>query len=70
MKRFVYRDQIRAQQAAADADSGSPDAISNARMVSTDDFPLNSDTVHYSGEGQFRLGSAFAKKMLELGAAE
>ena len=66
LKRFTARKMIRSQQAAADMDSGSHDAITNAQMVSTDNCPLNKDTVHYNAEGQMKLGAAFAKKLLQL----
>jgi hypothetical protein len=44
-------------------------AIPGAWMVSTDDFPLLNDHVHYNADGQWRLGSAFAKTMLAAGGA-
>lgn len=70
LERFVCRDTIRAQQTAADMNSGSNEAIPNALMVSTDSFPLNNDTVHYNAVGQILLGTAFAKKLIELNSAD
>ncbi|BCU78746.1 sialate O-acetylesterase [Luteolibacter sp. LG18] len=58
---FVARDLIRRQMVACDMDSGSPLAIPRCRMVSTDGFPMGTDTVHYVAQGQLRLGAALAK---------
>lgn len=64
--RFFYRDQVRAQQAAADMFSGLPEAISHCRMVSTDGFPIyTSDQVHYTTAGQILLGTAFVQGIQE-----
>lgn len=63
LPRFTHRKEIREQMAAADADSGEPEAISSAKMVSTDTFELLPDTVHYSAAGQLMLGKAMAEKM-------
>ncbi len=63
MDRFTNRTEIRAQMAAADMDSGKPEAMPRTRMVSTDGFGLAADTVHYNAEGQLRLGRAFASAM-------
>lgn len=69
LERFVCRDEIRRQMQEADGRSGKPQAIPGAWMVSTDDFPLRVDHVHYNTEGQLRLGKAFAKTMIEAQAA-
>ncbi len=58
--RFAYRNLIRSQQASADMDSGSPNAIPSCRMISTDSYSLKSDTVHYDTAGQLQLGADFA----------
>jgi hypothetical protein len=64
--RFVCRDLIRAQQAAADMFSRLPEAIPHCRMVSTDGFPVySSDQVHYTTAGQLMLGAAFAQGIQE-----
>jgi hypothetical protein len=64
--RFVCRDLVRVQQAAADMFSGLPEAISHCRMVSTDGYPVySSDLVHYTTAGQLMLGTAFAQGLQE-----
>jgi hypothetical protein len=63
--RFVARDVVRARMQAADHRSGAPEAIPGAWMVSTDGFPLLKDHVHYDTKGQWDLGQAFARTMLE-----
>jgi hypothetical protein len=63
--RFVARDDVRFQQQAADHRSGKPEAIPGAWMISTDGYTLNPDHVHYDTPSQLRLGSGFAKTMLE-----
>jgi len=57
---FTHRRQIRAAMAAADERSGRPEAIPQARMVSTDGFTLLPDVVHHDTAGLVRLGRAFA----------
>jgi hypothetical protein len=66
MPRFTHRAELRAQMAAADQDSGTPEAMPRAKMVSTDGFGLMPDTVHYNADGQLRLGRAFAVAMKEV----
>lgn len=61
--RFTHRDEIRAEMALADQNSGSPKAIANSRMVSTDGMEVLPDHVHYNTQGQIRLGRAFAEAM-------
>lgn len=61
LPRFTFRDLIRRQMAACDMDSGSPLAIAHCRMVSTDGFPIGTDTVHYIAKGQLLLGAALGK---------
>ncbi|MCO6046759.1 sialate O-acetylesterase [Aeoliella sp. ICT_H6.2] len=68
--RFTHRAEIRAAMARADGNSGTPDAIAQARMVSTDDCPLLPDHVHYNAAGQLQLGRKFAKAIGELQAKE
>lgn len=63
MERFTHRREIRFQMAAADMDSGKPEAMRRAKMVSTDGFGLATDTVHYNADGQLRLGRGFAEAM-------
>ncbi|MGA1236716.1 MAG: sialate O-acetylesterase [Limisphaerales bacterium] len=63
MERFTHRVEIRAQMAAADMDSGQPEAMARTKMVSTDGFGLYPDTVHYNADGQLRLGRAFASAL-------
>lgn len=63
LERFTHRTEIRAQMAAADVDSGKPEAIPRAKMVSTDGFGLAPDTVHFNAAGQLRLGRSFAAAM-------
>lgn len=65
MSRFVARQEIRTQMAAADMDSGKPQAIPQCRMISTDGYPLKEDTVHYNTRGQIMLGTAMAKGLSE-----
>ncbi len=60
LPRFAQRKMIRAAMGAADARSGKPEAIPQARMVSTDGFGLLPDTVQYDAAGQLALGRAFA----------
>ncbi|MCC9606567.1 sialate O-acetylesterase [Blastopirellula sp. JC732] len=64
--RFTHRTETRQQMADADADSGKPEAIPNAKMVSTDGFEVLADTVHYSAKGQLQLGEAMAAAMQKL----
>lgn len=66
LERFTHRTEVRASMAAADADSGSPDAIPLVKMVSTDGFELLSDTVHYNASGQLKLGRAMAESLRSL----
>lgn len=66
LARFSHREQIRSQMAAADSASGEIQAISGASMISTDNFPLLKDTVHYNAKGQLLLGIAMAKEMTNL----
>lgn len=68
LPRFTHRQTIRAAMAAADARSGTPEAIPQARMVSTDGFGLLPDTVHYDAAGQIALGRAFASAIRALSA--
>jgi len=63
--KFKFREQIREQMANANMDSGKPESITNARMVSTDGFPLKGDHVHYNAQGQIMLGKALAKGLLQ-----
>jgi hypothetical protein len=63
MERFTHRTEIRAGMAAADMDSGQPEAMPRTKMVSTDGFGLAPDTVHYNADGQLRLGRALASAM-------
>ncbi|MFM1941265.1 MAG: hypothetical protein RI897_247 [Verrucomicrobiota bacterium] len=63
MERFTHRTEIRSGMAAADMDSGRPEAMANTKMVSTDGFGLYADTVHYNADGQMRLGRGFALAM-------
>ncbi|MCB1128453.1 MAG: hypothetical protein KDM81_18300, partial [Verrucomicrobiae bacterium] len=66
MPRFTHRTELRAAMAAADMDSGKPEAMARTKMVSTDGFGLMPDTVHYNADGQIRLGRAFAVAMQEI----
>jgi hypothetical protein len=61
--RFTHRLELRAQMAAADENSQQPEAIRNAKMVTTDGFGLLPDTVHFNADGQLRLGIGMAKAM-------
>jgi len=63
LPRFTHRKEIRDQMAAADKDSGKPEAISFAKMVCTDTFPLLKDTVHYNAQGQWMLGTEMANQL-------
>jgi len=68
MARFTHRREIRAAMAAADERSGRPEALSRARMVSTDGFGLLPDTVHYDAAGQVALGRSFADALQAIDA--
>lgn len=70
LERFTHRTEIRAQMAAADMESGKPEAMARTRMVSTDGFGLVADTVHYNADGQLRLGRGFASAMKGILAVE
>lgn len=70
LERFKFRDEIRAQMAACDCNSGSPEAMPATIMVSTDNISLLPDTVHYDTLGQLRLGEAFAKAIKQLHSAD
>ena len=54
--------------AAADMDSGKPEAMRRTKIISTDAFGLVADTVHYNADDQLRLGRAFASAMKALAA--
>lgn len=64
--RFKYRHEIREQMAACDQDSGRPEAMLKAIMISTESFSLLADTVHYDTDGQLQLGKAFARALKQL----
>ncbi|MCA9089073.1 MAG: hypothetical protein KDA90_10635 [Planctomycetaceae bacterium] len=66
--KYVYRDIVRREMAAADHRSGKAESIPLAQMVSTDKFPLKADTVHYNARGQWQLGLAFAHALSQLSA--
>lgn len=63
LPRFIHRNEIRAQMAAADAQSGKPESIADAFMVTTGDCSLKSDTVHHDSAGYWRLGQKFAEAL-------
>jgi len=63
LPRFVARNTIRKRMAEADQDSGHANAIHGCKMISTDDFPLLPDNVHYNANGQLMLGTGFAKQL-------
>lgn len=63
LPRFTHRTQIREKMAAADMSSGLPNAIPLCKMISTDDFPLLEDTVHFNAEGLYQMGVKMAKEM-------
>ena len=63
LPRFTHRKEVREQMAHADMNSSQPESIPQARMVSTDTFPLRKDHVHYNAEGQLMLGKALAKAL-------
>ncbi len=68
MDRFTHRKEIRQAMANADASSGKPEALPAVKMVSTDGYPLQKDTVHYDAAGQLRLGQSMAEAMKSLQA--
>ncbi len=70
MDRFTHREESPAAMAAADGNSGKPEAIENCRMVSTDGMSLLKDSVHYDAAGQLKLGAAFADALTELAEAK
>jgi len=57
---YDYRDQVRQGQLNVDQDSGHIFATDGARLVLTDDLPMNSDNLHISAAGQIELGTRFA----------
>jgi hypothetical protein len=57
---YAYRDQVRQGQFRVDEDSGHVFATDGARLVMTDDLPMNSDNLHISATGQLELGIRFA----------
>ncbi len=63
LPRFVARDLIRQRMSEADQDSGHTNAIPGCKMISTDQFPLLPDRVHYNAEGQWRMGTEFFKQI-------
>ncbi len=63
---YLYRNELRQSQAHAHWNSGHPDAIEGAWMVSTDGMPVGNQRIHYTVEGQIRLGHAMAVTMLQL----
>lgn len=42
------------------------DYIATKNDIPWDDYPKHSDNVHYNSEGQFRLGTKFAEKIIDL----
>ncbi|MFK7766044.1 MAG: sialate O-acetylesterase [Mariniblastus sp.] len=66
LPRFNARDMIRKRMAQSDQDSGHANAIEGCKMISTDDFPLLPDSVHYNADGQWMMGTEFAKQLLLL----
>ncbi len=66
LERFSHRDEIRAQMAACDSNSGKPESMKNSVMVSTDGLSLLPDTVHYDAAGQLELGLKFGRAMTDL----
>lgn len=65
-ERFTHRNEIRQQMADCDFASGKPESMKNTVMVSTDDFTLLPDTVHYDAAGQLVLGRNFGQAMKKL----
>lgn len=63
LPRFVARETIRVRMSQADQDSGHDNAIKGCKMISTDSFPLLPDHVHYNAEGQWLMGTEFAKQL-------
>ena len=63
LPRFTHRALIREKMAAADMSSGLPSAIPLCKMISTDDFPLLEDTVHYNADGLYQMGVKMAEEM-------
>jgi len=57
---FPYLDTVRAAQQAVAA------SVPNAAMVDTDDLPLNTDFLHFTAEGQLKLGARFAQAYLAM----
>ena len=72
LPRFTHRAEIRQAMATADQNSGHKAAIPRVTMVSTDDFEMGEDTVHYTAKGLLPMGRAFAAAMKSLhsGAAQ
>ena len=65
-KRFPAYKTMHVQMAAADQDSGTPEAMRNCKMVSTVGFSMKSDMVHFDAQGQLALGRSLAKAIKEL----
>lgn len=61
VQQYPYRASIREEMRLADGRSGSPKAIAEVFMVSTDNCPLRADKVHYNTEGIYQLGINFAE---------
>jgi len=57
---YDYRDQVRQGQLNVDQDSGQFCATDGARLVLTDDLPMNADNLHISAAGQIELGTRLA----------
>lgn len=64
LPRFVARDSIRERMSQCDENSGHENAIEGCKMISTNGFPLLPDKVHYNAQGQWKLGTEFAKQIL------
>lgn len=69
-QRFVAIKEMHAQMAAADQDSGKPEASPYCRMIPTDVFSMKADRVHFNALGQLALGPALGKAMKELNAKD
>jgi hypothetical protein len=63
---YSFREQVRDSQARAHWNSGKPAAIPGAWMVATDGMPVEKQGLHYTAEGQIRLGYAMAVAMVQM----
>lgn len=65
-KFYAFREEVRRNQAEAHWNSGKPAAIPGAWMVATEGMPVGRQRLHFTAEGQIRLGHAMAVALVQM----